>query len=471
MPNDFSYEKNGWIYIYIEGAPYERGKSYGKKIVKQFKKIQEMLDFLIYETYGLKWDYIVKRVYKDISKSFDKDKKYLEFKKEIEGIVAGVNEAGGKTTFEEMVAWNYYCSIPYWISTLFPAGSGVGAKEGGAPDKCSAFMAVGKDWTEDGGIVCAHNSFAEFIDQQYANCVVHIKPENGHEIIYQTSPGWIWSGTDFWLSSGGFIGTETTFGGFSSFKNNIPLFLRARKAMQFANTLDENIAYFKEGNSGDYANAWLIGDINTKEIMRLELGLKYVDVKKTKNGYFIGFNAPVDPRIRNLESSNTGFYDIRRHQGARNVRIYELMKKYKGKLNVNLAKTIIADHYDVYLKKINMSSRTICSHYERDDRKYMSQPGRPVPFQPQGAVDGVAVDSKLARNLQFYGRWGSSCGTAFNAKEFFKKHLQWRIFKDYIFDRPSQPWTLFGKKISKHTRKNRIKNKKTRKKINKKIVR
>ena len=465
MKSGLCYEQKGWLYIYIEGAPFERGKAYGRQIADEFTKIQHMLDFNVYESYGLKWDYLVKRIFKDVNKSFNEDNTYLEFKKEIEGIVAGVNEAGGKTTFEEMVAWNFYCSLPYWISTLFPAGSGVGAKEGGAPDKCSAFMAVGKDWTKDGGIVCAHNSFAEFIDQQYARCVVQIKPDKGHEIIYQTSPGWIWSGTDFWLSSAGIIGTETTFGGFSSFKNNTPLFLRARKAMQYSNSLDDNIKYFTDGNSGDYANAWLIGDINTKEIMRLELGLKYVDVKKSKNGYFIGFNAPVDPRIRNLECSNTGFYDTRRHQGARNVRIYELMNKYKGKLDVNIAKKIIADHYDVYVHKINPSSRTVCSHYEMDDRKYMSQPGRPVPFQPQGAVDGVAVDSKLARKLQFYGRWGSSCGTAFNAKNFFKKHLQWRNFKDYIYDRPSQPWTLLGKQNKKKTKRHHNQNKKTRKNI------
>jgi hypothetical protein len=86
-------------------------------------------------------------------------------------------------------------------------------------------------------------------------------------------------------------------------------------------------------NSGDYANSWLFGDINTNEILRLELGLKYHSTERTKNGYFIGFNAPYDPRIRNLECANTGFDDIRRHQGARRVRLDDLMDEYKGKIN------------------------------------------------------------------------------------------------------------------------------------------
>ena len=82
--------------------------------------------------------------------------------------------------------------------------------------------------------------------------------------------------------------------------------------MQYANTLDDYVAFLKKENSGDYANSWLIGDTKHKEIMRIELGLEYVNVERKKNGYFIGFNAPYDERIRNLEVQNSGFYDIRR---------------------------------------------------------------------------------------------------------------------------------------------------------------
>ena len=73
------------------------------------------------------------------------------------------------------------------------------------------------------------------------------------------------------------------------------------------------------------------------------------------------------PQIRNLECNNSGMYDIRRHQGARHVRLEELMDKHKGKINIEIAKEIIADHYDVYLlKDDNPCSRTVCSHYDLD---------------------------------------------------------------------------------------------------------
>ena len=84
--------------------------------------------------------------------------------------------------------------------------------------------------------------------------------------------------------------------------------------------------------------------------MRIELGLKYHNTEYKTNGYFIGFNGSYDARIRNLECRAQGYLDIRRHQGARHVRLEQLIEKYKGKLDIHTAKVILSDHYDVYLK-------------------------------------------------------------------------------------------------------------------------
>jgi hypothetical protein len=73
----------------------------------------------------------------------------------------------------------------------------------------------------------------------------------------------------------------------------------------------------------------------------------------------------------------------------------------------------------------------------------MSQADRPLPFQPRGAVDGIVCDTTLAKNMSFSARWGSSCGTAFDKNNFFDEHIQWKRFRNWIVDRPSQPWTTF----------------------------
>ena len=45
--------------------------------------------------------------------------------------------------------------------------------------------------------------------------------------------------------------------------------------------------------------------------------------------------------------------------------------------------------------------------------------------------------------MSFSARWGNSCGTPFNAAEYFKKHRQFDNFAPYIKDRPTEPWTEF----------------------------
>lgn len=465
IKNGMSYEKNGWKYISIKGKPKERGYAYGYLCATDFKEIQNTLKFFMMESYGQTWDFFIEKVSSDFKKMTQDD--FPEFYEEMEGIADGCNANGCKTNIDEIIAWNFYCSIPYWYSLI---SDNRGGKEGGAKDKCSAFMAVG-DWTEDGKIVCAHNSFTDFIDGQFSNIVLDLNPEKGYRFIMQTSPCWIWSGTDFFVTSKGIIGTETTIGGFLPYEKKFPIGYRIRKAMQYGKTLDEYCEILLHENSGDYANSWLFGDINSNEILRIELGLKYHSIERTKNGFFIGFNSTYDERIRNLECSNSGFYDIRRHQGARLVRLGDLMDEHKGKINIDIAKKIIADHYDVYLKKDdNPCSRTVCSHYDLDAREYMSQESRPKPFAPHGAVDGIVCDTKMAKNMSFSGRFGNSCGIPFIADKFFKEHRQYEKFAPYLHDRPSQPWTDFASEKSKGkfklTKKGRSSNNKTKKNKN-----
>jgi len=459
VKNGISYDKNGWKYISVKGSPKERGYAYGFLCANEFKEIQKMLNFLMFESYGQPWDYFIEEVNDDLKEMTQRD--FTEFYEEMEGIADGCNAGGCKTNVDEIIAWNFYMSIPYWYSTKSQTK---GAKEGGSKDRCSAFIAVG-DWTKDGKIVCAHNSFCEFIDGQYLNVVLDLNPEKGHRFIMQTSPCSIWSGSDFWVTSKGIIGTETTIGGFYPYEKRFPVGYRIRKAMQYGNTLDEYCEILLHENSGDYANSWLFGDINTNEILRIELGLKYHNIERTKNGFFIGFNATYDERIRNLECNNSGFYDVRRHQGARHVRLSDLMDEHKGKINIDIAKKIISDHYDVYLEKENNPcARTVCSHYDLDGREYMSDPSRPKPFAPHGAVDGFVCDSALAKKMTVDARWGNSCGIPFKASEFFKKHRQYERFAPYVRDRLTEPWTEFtiDDSYNKGNSKTNAKNKKFR---------
>ena len=460
VPNGQRYERNGWIRMKIWGGPRERGKAYGRLIKAEMDRILEMQSFVMETDYGYPKDVVAEVLY-GLYMPVIRDK-YSELADEMEGIVEGLRSAGSKATIQDVLLWNLHYTLDYVISHVpelvknnaeldrkyghvFTAGAVTGAGEGGAKDRCSAFIAVG-DWTKDGKIVCAHNTFDNFIDSQYCNVILDVRPSKGNAFIMQTAPGQIASGTDYYVTSNGFIVTETTIGGFIKFKLADPVCCRIRRAVQYSRNLDDYVMYLEDGNGGDYANSWLVGDTKNNQIMRIELGLDYKKVEKKKNGYFIGYNAPTDGRIRNLECINTGYYDIRRHQGARRVRLGQLMEEYKGRIDVDAGQRILADHYDVYLNKVNMCSRTCCSHYELDNRAFMSQADRPKPFQPRGAIDGIVSDSSLAKHMALSARWGTSCGTPFYAKEFCQTNKQWAEQEPYLNDRPHQPWTVFKAK-------------------------
>lgn len=429
----YRFDKNGWVYIHIEGDPQERGFQHGYLVAPELKEIFKNLKYLSYWNTGKEWEFFVKAAEKLFASKMDS-----EFLEEIKGIADGTKAAGVNVSWQEILAWNAYGELmDYWWPTTTEGKDA----SGGDMEHCSAFVATGTA-TKDGKIVMAHNSWDDFEEGQYYNLILDIKPSKGHRMFMQSAPGYIDSYSDFFVTGAGIMGTETTIGGFGKYNpNEVPEFNRVRKAMQYADNLDQFVEFMKKNNNGGYANSWLLADIKTGEIMRFELGLKYSNVERKRDGYFIGFNVALDPRIRNLETSGTYYADIRQSTGARQVRLTQLMDKHSGKIDMEIAKEILADHYDVYLKKANPSSRTVEGHYELDAREYYSQGA--LPFQPRGAVDGKVMDSDLAKNLSFWARWGSSSGMSFDAEKFLAEHIQWSHLKGYLKDRPAQPWTLF----------------------------
>lgn len=456
-------ERNGWNYVRVEGDAGSRGRTYGSLMAEEIASaLEEAKRLMILQT-GLDWEFF-KESEESIIKVWEQHintEPYLEYLDELCGVIEGVQgRLDYQLDIKDLLIWNGLEELTnYWFPTVAGEiynnleGPGKGSARTfkefhlGAPDRCSAFIATGS-YTEDHKIVVAHNTFSPFEYANFQNVVVEVLPSNGNRFIMQSQPGFLHSLSDFYITSTGegkgLMITETTIGGFHAYApQGVPEFLRIRRAVQYADTLDSFVDIFKEGNNGGYANTWLVGDIETGEIMRYEAGLKFHKTDRLTDGYFVGFNAALDPRIRNFECTNNGFADIRRHQGARQVRLPQLMEEYKGRLNMDIAKAILADHYDVYTGKEEPNSRTVCSHYELDDRRYMSRPGGPVPFQPRGAVDGIVACSRDAAELSFSARWGSSCGMAFEAEPFLQQHPQFEYLREFLKDRPSQPWTKF----------------------------
>lgn len=178
-----------------------------------------------------------------------------------------------------------------------------GAADNRAPSYCSAFIATGS-YTADGQIVIGHNAWVEYIVGERWNIIADIVPQEGFRILMDSFPRYIHSGDDFVITNASLLYTETTISQFKGFREDgTPEFMRARKAAQYASSIDEFIKIMTTNNNGAYANDWLVSDLKSNEIARLELGLKNQHVWRTRDGYFVGSNFPSDEKLITEETT------------------------------------------------------------------------------------------------------------------------------------------------------------------------
>jgi hypothetical protein len=424
-------DRAGWVCLHIEGQPRPRGFQHGYLLARDIADGLRVTRAVWEYQSAMTWQWLADRAAAMFLPKMDP-----ENLAELDGIAEGARAAGIIVSRDDLIAYNAILELAdYWWPLELKK-----IKDAPLPaprQACSSFIATGS-WTRDGNVVLGHNTMQSYADL-LPNVIEDISPSQGHRILWQTSPGWIHSGTDFFITDAGIVGSETTISGFEGFDTNgVPEFARVRRATQDAGALDQWSDIMKRGNNGGYANAWLLGDINTKEIARLELGLKYVAYEKKRDGYFIGSNVAEDRKILRLETS-LHETDIRISGVARRLRWQQLMHQYAGKIDRALAQRFEADHYDFDRGKVYPGGRSLCGHDELDPDP---APGH-VPFSCGGTVDGKVVDATLARQMSFLARWGTSCGTPFIAAKFLAGHPQFYWMDGLLKDRPSQPWVTF----------------------------
>jgi hypothetical protein len=266
-------------------------------------------------------------------------------------------------------------------------------------------------------------------------------PQKGYRILMDGYPGIITSNDDFGVNSAGLAVTETTITQFNGFDpNGIPEFVRSRKAMQYASSIDEYAKIMLKGNNGGYANDWLIADNKTGEIAQLELGLKHTKLWRTKDGYFAGSNWARDPEVLKDETTFNSS-DMASSPNARKVRWGQLVEENKGKIDAELAEKFLSDHYDTYEKKEDADERTLCGHVESSPRGIPEWDWN--PYYPGGAVQGKSMDSSMAKSMSFYARRGHPCGADFLAEDFLKKHPEYEWERSVLPNMEAGPWSLF----------------------------
>jgi hypothetical protein len=416
-----SRSHSSWKFLSIQGTPYERGKQHGKALSHELRRVFHVLEFAVAKEFNVSLSTFYHVCKTNISPIVKHE--FPEFYEEIKGIVHGAKEKGIHIHIDHLIAWNSYLSMAEYFGNR-------------DTKRCSAFIATGHA-TLHGDIIMAHNTHCDFVTGSLYNIILYVIPQQGYSFVMQTAPGLIASGVDFFLTSSGIIGCETTISEISytpKFTHNYPYFCRIRKAMQYGKTLDDYVQIMTTKNAGDYPCSWLFGDINSNEIMLCEIGLTQQNIQRTKHGVYYGINSAIGKQLREKETNDENYQDITNSSGARKKRFeYLLSQKYHGKLTISIAKRILSDHYNEDTKRMEPSNLTICNHfYEETKDSY-----------PWGAQDGKVVNSTLAKEMKFWAIWGSSCGKSFSKTKYIRQNPSMRDWEEYLVDYPKGTWKLF----------------------------
>jgi hypothetical protein len=366
-----------------------------------------------------------------------------EYQRELKGIAKGVQSKGVKLDVWDIVALNGGIELPqYYVPWLNKHERAANAPEIRPSGRCSAFIATGS-YTKDGKIVIAHNNWTTYAEGSRWKVIFDIQPEHGHRMLMDGAPGVITSQDDFGVSDAGLMITETTISQFEGWDpNGKPEFVRSRKALQYAGSIDEYVALIKEGNNGGYANDWMIGDRKTGEIAYLELGLKNTPLWRSKDGYFVSSNYARDPELIKDETDGFKLNDLSYSPNARRVTWEKRMAENKGRIDIEMAEKFLADHDDSYTGKVDADDRSLCGHVDR------SKLGVPQwdwgPYFPGGSVTGKVTDSDLAGKMALVAHAGHPCGEDFLAAPFLAAHPEYDYLKPILKDMISGPWTAFS---------------------------
>jgi hypothetical protein len=444
----FREDREGWIFVHIEGEPWTRGYQYGFLVAPEIDDFITTLKVYLQQNTTKDWEF-----YRQAAKDIFLPKLEREYLRELEGIAAGLQAAGYQYDVLDLIAENGYFELSdYYLPSIgFVYEDGTSPRSRISPPlRCSAFIATG-DWTKDGNIVMAHNSWDDYIMGQRWNVILDVAPTTGHRVLMQTAPGFIHSGTDFNVNSAGIVITETTIGNFQGFDTEgVPEFMRARKAAQYSNSLDDFVAIMRHGNNGGYANTWLIGDIKTGEIGKLELGLINVAFSRSSNGFYDGENYVDDAKMIAEEASPTLWitdedwpFNLSNANAitARRLRWYALMAQYKGQIDAELGKSFVADEFEQALGRINPGGYVLMARMELSDRPEVPGVIAPRPF---GANEGKVLTADLARHMSFWARLGHPDGSPFVWGPFLQQHPEFAWQAPYLKDLVTREWALFA---------------------------
>ncbi|RLF59894.1 MAG: hypothetical protein DRN37_03440 [Thermoplasmata archaeon] len=425
-------EKQGFRYLQVRGTPDEIGYQHGSALHDLIPRSLSAYSHATERSYNLDWSQVRRqgRTYW----------RYVpdEQKREIEGIARGASERGALNPLGNPVdEWDILALNAIWdiwwraeppgnIWWWLPNNPELPTIASDPPHHCSAFVATGNA-TKDGGFVLGQSLWMPYFLSPAHAVYIDIIPEKGNRILMEVTAGMIWSGTEYYINSAGLVVAETTLGTGPYRWLGVPSFVRLRKAVQYASSIDEFKDIMLENTNGAYCGDYLLADTKTNEVAVLELGSYEWELKRTMDGFLPSCNYPWDPEVAEEMGAARGW-----DHGCypRWVRWEQLAERDYGNITVCSGMEYLGDHYDTVENRINPCSHTLCGHVEN------------ASGYPHGSIDGKVTNRTMALRMELWSRFGHSCGQPFLVDEHRKEHPEYAF--DDLVDIIPRPYAAFS---------------------------
>ncbi len=446
----YRYDDRGWIFVHVEGEPYERGYQYGALVADEIVAYISKLAILEnkhdpeagWRAVRFKTDALFLRGY---------DPEYLT---EMRGIADGAANAGAEydgrpLDLRDIVAINSVVDLGQLEDAVevtphaLTGESFLAAEDEMLIDlrnhSCSAFAATGPA-TRDGRVVFGQIFMWYGYTGVHWNVICDLVPSDGHRLVYQTFPGGIHSGADFYINASGIIIGETTTAQTPYEPKGTPQSNRVRKAAQYGSSIDDVVRILVDGNNGMYTNDWPIADTKTGEVAILLLGTHTWRLWRTGDdmapfgtpGFLWANNNIRDPAVlRELVAQpDDRPFDLVFAPWNRDVAFNEFYREHAGRIDATAAVDLWASSpvnrahaCDGKITTAEMAERLVfLAHYGKVTlrEKFPSGTARIMPDLP-GAVPHLSLGYSVAspifvtdklKQARAQGRWQPPPDTA-----------------------------------------------------------
>ncbi len=351
----YRYDDRGWSFVHIEGEPYPRGYQYGALLADEIAAYIVKLGYnennadsaAGWRTLRGMADALLLRSY---------DEEYLT---EMKGIADGAAHTGAKLDGKpvdllDIVTVNSVVDLGQLRGAMSVTPDALSGRsflkaedEMLLPDvqhRCSSFAATGPA-TADGRVVFGQIFMWNGYTGVHWNVLLDVVPASGHRLVYETFPGGIHSGADFYINSAGIVIGETTTGQTPFDPSGTPQSNRIRKAAQYASSIDDVVRILAEKNNGLYTNDWPIADVKTNEVAIYLLGTRQAKLWRGADdpfgtpGFLWSNNNNRDAGVRSEYAVQPGGapYDMIFSPWDRDIAFWNFYQKAKGRIDSTAA--------------------------------------------------------------------------------------------------------------------------------------